>query len=98
MMPPCAATFSMAKPMRPKSSRLPDRLGCGGRILVVKTLKDGCPCWIAAGLIVAPGGVEPHTHLAHAIMSHPESPSITLGPEEDTRGMACGGTTTRDAT
>jgi len=48
----------------------------------------------AEGLIVAPGGVEPHTHLAHAIMSHPESPSITLGPEEDTRGMACGGTTT----
>ena len=48
----------------------------------------------ATGLIVAPGGVEPHTHLAHAIMSHPESPSITLGPEEDTRGMACGGTTT----
>ena len=48
----------------------------------------------ATGLIVTPGGVEPHTHLAHAIMSHPESPSITLGPEEDTRGMACGGTTT----
>ena len=48
----------------------------------------------AAGLVVSPGGVEPHTHLAHAIMSHPESPSITLGPEEDTRGMACGGTTT----
>jgi hypothetical protein len=50
MMPPSAATFSMAKPMRPKSSRLPDRLGCGGRILVVKTLKDGCPCWIASGI------------------------------------------------
>ena len=48
----------------------------------------------ATGLIVTPGGVEPHTHLAHAIMSHPESPSVTLGPEEDTRGMACGGTTT----
>ena len=48
----------------------------------------------ASGLIVAPGGVEPHTHLAHGIMSHPEQPSITLGPEEDTRGMACGGTTT----
>src|SRR5262245_23429176 len=48
----------------------------------------------ASGLVVAPGGVEPHTHLAHAIMSHPEAPSITLGPEEDTRGMACGGTTT----
>jgi len=48
----------------------------------------------ATDLIVTPGGVEPHTHLAHAIMSHPESPSITLGPEDDTRGMACGGTTT----
>jgi dihydropyrimidinase len=48
----------------------------------------------ATGLIVTPGGVEPHTHLAHAIMSHPDSPSITFGPEEDTRGMACGGTTT----
>ena len=48
----------------------------------------------ASGLIVAPGGVEPHTHLAHGIMSHPEQPSLTLGPEEDTRGMACGGTTT----
>ena len=48
----------------------------------------------ASGLIVSPGGVEPHTHLAHGIMSHPETPSLTLGPEEDTRGMACGGTTT----
>ena len=48
----------------------------------------------ATGLIVSPGGVEPHTHLAHGIMSHPEAPSLTLGPEEDTRGMACGGTTT----
>jgi dihydropyrimidinase len=47
----------------------------------------------AAGLVVAPGGVEPHTHLAHPIMSHPEEPALTLGPEEDTRGMACGGTT-----
>jgi dihydropyrimidinase len=48
----------------------------------------------ANGLIVAPGGVEPHAHLAHAIMSHPEEPAATLGPEEDTKGMACGGTTT----
>jgi dihydropyrimidinase len=47
----------------------------------------------AAGLLVSPGGVEPHTHLAHPIMSHPEEPATTLGPEEDTRGMACGGTT-----
>jgi dihydropyrimidinase len=48
----------------------------------------------ATGLIVSPGGVEPHAHLAHSIMSHPEAPAETLGPEEDTRGMACGGTTT----
>ena len=48
----------------------------------------------ATALVVSPGGVEPHAHLAHAIMSHPDSPSATLGPEEDTRGMACGGTTT----
>lgn len=41
-----------------------------------------------------PGGVEPHTHLAHAIMAHPEEPLETLGPEVDTRGMALGGTTT----
>jgi dihydropyrimidinase len=48
----------------------------------------------ATGLIVSPGGVEPHAHLAHGIMSHPEAPAMTLGPEEDTVGMACGGTTT----
>jgi dihydropyrimidinase len=48
----------------------------------------------ASRLIVSPGGVEPHAHLAHSIMSHPDEPSVTLGPEEDTRGMACGGTTT----
>jgi dihydropyrimidinase len=48
----------------------------------------------ATGLIVSPGGVEPHAHLAHSIMSHPEAPAETLGPEEDTKGMACGGTTT----
>jgi dihydropyrimidinase len=48
----------------------------------------------ANGLIVTPGGVEPHAHLAHAIMSHPDEPAATLGPEDDTRGMACGGTTT----
>jgi dihydropyrimidinase len=48
----------------------------------------------ATTLIVSPGGVEPHAHLAHSIMSHPDEPALTLGPEEDTRGMACGGTTT----
>src|SRR5215510_256291 len=48
----------------------------------------------ASGLVVVPGGIDPHTHLAHPIMSHPQQPSITLGPEDDTRGMAFGGTTT----
>jgi dihydropyrimidinase len=46
------------------------------------------------GLVVAPGGVEPHTHLAHPVRTRPDEPSLTLGPEDDTRGMACGGTTT----
>ena len=48
----------------------------------------------AAGKIVVPGGVEPHTHLAHFISMQPEENLHTLGPEEDTRGMVFGGTTT----
>jgi dihydropyrimidinase len=48
----------------------------------------------ATGKIVVPGGIDPHCHLAHPIMSHPEQPSETMGPEDDTRGMAFGGTTT----
>ncbi|HEV8308687.1 MAG TPA: amidohydrolase family protein [Methylomirabilota bacterium] len=48
----------------------------------------------ASGLVVVPGGVEPHTHLAHAIRTQPDEPGLTLGPEDDTRGMAWGGTTT----
>jgi dihydroorotase-like cyclic amidohydrolase len=48
----------------------------------------------AAGKLVVPGGVEPHTHLAHRIMMQPEEELFTLGPEDDTRGMAFGGTTT----
>ncbi len=55
---------------------------------------DGARVVDAAGLIVVPGGVEPHTHLAHAIRTVPDEPGLTLGPEDDTRGMACGGTTT----
>ncbi len=55
---------------------------------------DGARVLDAAGLVVSPGGIEPHAHLAHSIMSHPDTPALTLGPEEDTRGMACGGTTT----
>src|SRR5437762_11535598 len=48
----------------------------------------------ATGKIVVPGGIEPHTHLAHFISMHPEDNLHTLGPEDDTRGMVYGGTTT----
>ena len=48
----------------------------------------------ATGKIVVPGGVEPHTHLAHFISMHPDENLHTLGPEDDTRGMVFGGTTT----
>src|SRR5213594_1355065 len=48
----------------------------------------------ASGRIVVPGGIEPHTHLAHFISMQPEENLHTLGPEEDTRGMVFGGTTT----
>jgi len=55
---------------------------------------DGARAIDAAGKIVVPGGVDPHTHLAHGIMSRPDEPGLTMGPEDDTRGMAFGGTTT----
>ncbi len=48
----------------------------------------------ASGLLVVPGGVEPHAHLAHYISMRTESEMYTLGPEEDTVGMAFGGVTT----
>lgn len=48
----------------------------------------------ATGKIVVPGGIEPHAHLAHVISMHPDDDLLTLGPEEDTRGMVFGGTTT----
>jgi hypothetical protein len=41
-----------------------------------------------------PGGIEPHAHLAHFISMRTESEMYTLGPEEDTVGMAFGGVTT----
>src|SRR6267378_2352277 len=41
----------------------------------------------ASGKVVVPGGVEPHTHLAHFISMQPEENLHTLGPEDDTRGM-----------
>jgi dihydropyrimidinase len=48
----------------------------------------------ATGKIVVPGGVEPHTHLAHFVGMFPDEQFYTLGPEEDSRGMVFGGTTT----
>jgi dihydropyrimidinase len=48
----------------------------------------------ASGRVVVPGGVEPHAHLAHYISMRTESEMYTLGPEEDTVGMAFGGVTT----
>ena len=38
----------------------------------------------ARGKVVVPGGIDPHTHLAHGIMSRPDEPGLTLGPEDDT--------------
>jgi dihydropyrimidinase len=48
----------------------------------------------ASGQLVVPGGIEPHAHLAHFISMRTESEMYTLGPEEDTVGMAFGGVTT----
>jgi dihydropyrimidinase len=48
----------------------------------------------ATGRLVVPGGIEPHAHLAHYISMRTESEMYTLGPEEDTVGMAFGGVTT----
>jgi dihydropyrimidinase len=48
----------------------------------------------ASGRLVVPGGIEPHAHLAHYISMRTESEMYTLGPEEDTVGMAFGGVTT----
>src|ERR1700684_3712283 len=48
----------------------------------------------ASGKIIVPGGIEPHAHLASLIGMHPTGRLFTLGPEEDTYGMAFGGVTT----
>src|SRR5258708_16627084 len=48
----------------------------------------------AKGKMVVPGGIEPHAHLDILDLTNPDSGRSTLGPEEDTRGMAFGGTTT----
>jgi dihydropyrimidinase len=69
----------------------------GERIVLVAapgTLPAAARTIDATGKVVLPGGIDPHTHLAHPIMSHPDEPGITMGPEDDTRGMVYGGTTT----
>jgi dihydropyrimidinase len=48
----------------------------------------------AAGRLVVPGGIEPHTHLAHRIVQQPGEELYSLGPELDTIGLAFGGVTT----
>src|SRR5947207_68422 len=50
----------------------------------------------ATGKVVVPGGIDPHTHLAHPNMSHPAEPGHPLGPEEDPRGMLFGRTPTHN--
>src|SRR5438046_10320303 len=47
----------------------------------------------ATGKVVVPGGSDPHTHLAHPIMSPTDERGLTLGPEEGTRGTLFGRTT-----
>jgi dihydropyrimidinase len=74
-------------------------IGIRGEQIVVLSLPGSLPSDQAGvvdvtGKIVVPGGIDPHTHLAHPIMTHPEEPGLSLGPEDDTRGMAFGGTTT----
>ena len=68
-----------------------------GKIVAVAapgTFREASRVIDAAGKVVVPGGVEPHTHLAHRIQMHPDDDLHTLGPEDDSRGMAFGGTTT----
>jgi dihydropyrimidinase len=67
-------------------------------VAVPGTLPAAARAIDATGKIVVPGGVEPHTHLAHFIARRPEEGLFTLGPEEDTRGMVFGGTTRPAAT
>lgn len=70
----------------------------GGKIVSLTApdvvLQEAAQTIDARGLLVVPGGVEPHAHLAHFISMRTESEMYTLGPEEDSVGMAFGGVTT----
>jgi dihydropyrimidinase len=82
----------------PEGARVRDVAVDGERIVALaepgSLSAEGAKVVDATGKIVVPGGVDPHTHLAHTIMSRPDEPGLTIGPEDDTRGMAFGGTTT----
>ena len=55
----------------------------GERIVAVTppgTFAEAARTLDAAGMIVVPGGVEPHTHRAHRITMHPDKELFTLGP------------------
>src|SRR5947207_13424783 len=74
-------------------------IGIKGEQIVALSLpgslpREGARVIDAAGKIVVPGGVDPHTHLAHRIQMHPDDDLQTLGPEDDSRGMVFGGTNT----
>ncbi len=73
-------------------------IGVGGERIVAVVLPGTLPAAgrtiDATGKVVVPGGIEPHTHLAHGISMHPDENLTTIGPEDDTRGMVFGGTTT----
>src|SRR4030095_9392766 len=56
--------------------------------------REGARVIDATGKIVVPGGIDPHTHLAHGIISHPDQPAAPLRREDDARGMASAGPTT----
>jgi dihydroorotase-like cyclic amidohydrolase len=73
-------------------------IGVQGERIVFVGMEDQAPpagrTIDAEGKIVVPGGIEPHAHLDIYDLTNPDYGKSTLGPEEDTRGMAFGGTTT----
>src|ERR1700738_3866999 len=69
-----------------------------GRIVLIASLgsaPEAARVIIADNLLVIPGGIEPHTHLAHRIIQQPGEELYSLGPEHDTIGLAFGGVATQ---